>query len=166
MSRLERILERAEGWPVVLEVRHRSWEADAATEWFLDNKVGWCAVDQPRLAATARCLPLVTSDVGYLRMHGRNAGNWFRPDAGRDARYDYLYSRDELGELAEPIREMATQAAEMFVIQNNHFRGQALANALQLKHLLQEPLPLAPEELVALYPQLEPEVTVRRSKLF
>ena len=99
-------------------------------------------------------------------MHGRNAENWFKPDAGRDARYDYMYTCDELMELAQPMREMATQAAEMFVIQNNHFRGQALANALQLKHLLQEPRPLAPEDLVALYPQLEPQVTVRRSKLF
>ena len=165
-GRLERILEQAEGWPVVIEVRHRSWEADEAAEWFRDNAVGWCAVDQPHLGATARCLPLVTSDVGYLRMPGRNTGTWFRPDAGRDARYDYLYSRDELGELVQPVREMAKQAAEMFVIQNNHFRGQALANALQLKHLLQEPRPLAPEELVALYPLLESEVTVRRSKLF
>ncbi len=165
-SRLERILERVRDWPVVLELRHRSWEADEATRWVRDNSVGWCAVDQPRLGATARCLPLVTSGVGYLRMHGRNAENWFKPDAGRDARYDYMYTCDELMELAQPMREMATQAAEMFVIQNNHFRGQALANALQLKHLLQEPRPLAPEDLVALYPQLEPQVTVRRSKLF
>ena len=165
-GRLERILEQAEGWPVVIEVRHRSWEADEATGWFQRNSAGWCAVDQPRLGATARFLPHVTSEVGYLRMHGRNAVNWFRPDAGRDARYDYLYTRDELGELVQPVREMATQAAEMFVIQNNHFRGQAMANALQLKHLLQEPRPLAPEDLVTLYPLLESEVTVRRSKLF
>ena len=61
---------------------------------------------------------------------------------------------------------MANRAAEMFVIQNNHFRGQALANALQLKHLLQDPRPLAPEDLVIHYPDLEPDVTVRRTKLF
>jgi uncharacterized protein YecE (DUF72 family) len=163
---LERILERIEGWPAVFEVRHRTWESDEAGRWFAERSAGWCAVDQPPLASTARLLPRVTSDVGYLRLHGRNSVNWFRPDAGRDARYDYLYSGEELGQLVDPLREMDSRAAEVFVIQNNHFRGQALANALQLKHLLQEPRPLAPEELVAHYPRLEPEVTVRRSKLF
>ena len=55
---------------------------------------------------------------------------------------------------------------ELFVIQNNHFRGQALVNALQMKRLLQNGPPLAPEELVLAYPQLEGAVTVRRSRLF
>ena len=50
----------------------------------------------------------------------------------------------------------------MFVVQNNHFRGQALANALQMRHLIEGERPEAPEELVATYPDLERDVTVRR----
>ena len=42
----------------------------------------------------------VTSPVAYLRLHGRNAADWFREGAGRDARYDYLYSHEELGGLS------------------------------------------------------------------
>ena len=61
---------------------------------------------------------------------------------------------------------MAGHAEELFVIQNNHFRGQALVNALQMKRLLQGGAPRAPEELVLAYPELESEVTVERSRLF
>jgi uncharacterized protein YecE (DUF72 family) len=163
---LDRLLEPLDGWPTVVEVRHRSWEEHAADAWFRDRSLGWCAVDQPHVGATARVLPRVSSDVGYLRLHGRNAANWFRPDAGRDARYDYLYSDAELRDLAATVESMASTTREMFVIQNNHFRGQALVNALQMKHLLEEVPPLAPEDLVIHYPQLERHVSVRREKLF
>ena len=61
---------------------------------------------------------------------------------------------------------MAETAEEIFVIQNNHFRGQALANALQMKHLIDGTRPEAPAELVATYPDLEDQVTVERRGLF
>ena len=61
---------------------------------------------------------------------------------------------------------MARQAEQLFVIQNNHFRGQALVNALQLRHLIEGHRPEAPEELVASYPSLAPDVRVRRRRLF
>jgi hypothetical protein len=31
-----------------------------------------------------------------MRVHGRNYSDWFRKDAGRDARNDYLYEPAEL----------------------------------------------------------------------
>ena len=37
---------------------------------------------------------------------------------------------------AATAEEMAGAAEELFVVQNNHFRGQALVNTLQMKHLL------------------------------
>ena len=52
------------------------------------------------------------------------------------------------------------------MIQNNHFRGQAVANALQMKRLLQETKPAAPEDLVLRYPHLLSDVTVVRERLF
>ena len=125
-------------------------------------------VDQPAVASgsTIAPLPRVTSKLAYIRLHGRNSTDWFRPDAGRDARYDYLYSADELDRVARAARGMAEAAEELYVIQNNHFRGQALANALQLKHLLDECRPPAPEELVDTYPDLAQHVNVRRQRLF
>ena len=166
-ERLERLLDLSAGWPAVAEVRHRSWESEAAGDWFRRHALGWCLVDQPRVGtSTARPLPRVTSPVGYARLHGRNAADWFRPDAGRDARYDYRYSLPELAELSGQVRQMAETAAEMFVIQNNHFRGQALAAALQMKHLVDGTRPAAPAELVAAYPDLQDQVIPERRGLF
>lgn len=43
-------------------------------------------------------------------------------------RYDYLYSREELGEWAPRIREMELKAQKVFVSLNNHYQGQAVKN--------------------------------------
>ena len=166
-SRIERLLDRVEGWPTVIEVRHGSWNDEEATAWFCGLGVGWCAVDQPRIEyRTVPVLEHVTSDVAYLRLHGRNADDWFRPSAGRDARYNYRYTDREIDRLAETARRMSQQAESLFVIQNNHFRGQALVNALEMTSRLREKTPQAPEDLVLAYPELESRVRVERRRLF
>ena len=167
VERLRKITELLADWPLVVEVRHAGWQSDEARREFGRLGVGWCVVDQPSVGnSTATPTPLVTSRLGYLRLHGRNAENWFREGAGRDARYDYLYADDELRELVEVAREMAGAAEELIVIQNNHFRGQALVNTLQLKHLVQGAPPLAPEPLVEAYPELAGQTITERSRLF
>ncbi len=167
LARLEALAPLLEGWPWVVEVRHASWESEAAERWFARRGVGWCAVDQPRAgSAQARLVPRVTAPIAYLRLHGRNATDWFRPDAGRDARYDYLYTRAQVEELAAIAQRMAERAESLVVVQNNHFRGQAVANALQMKHLLGGPRPLAPHALVAAFPELAADVRVERTRLF
>ena len=165
-ERLERLLECVDGWPTVVEVRHISWDNDQAVGWFRERAVGWCVVDQPEVAgSTAGARPRVTSPIGYVRLHGRNSRDWFREEAGRDARYDYLYTLEELRPVTESVRAMTRQADEIFIIQNNHFRGKALVNALQMKHLLQQIRPTAPEHLVEAYPGLAGSVTVKRERL-
>lgn len=164
-SRIARLLEHASGWPLVVEVRHASWDDDRAVAWIRDRGAGWCVVDQPRVGKTAPPRPRVTSRVGYLRLHGRNAETWFREDAGRDARYDYRYSLEELRPLAEAARGMDRHGAEIVVVQNNHFRGQALANAIEMKHLIHGGKPPAPAGLVAAYPDLGPIVSPEPGRL-
>jgi uncharacterized protein YecE (DUF72 family) len=167
LERLARLLERLDGWPVVVELRHASWDAGGSAEWLRQRGAGWCVVDQPRIGrSTAAPTPRVTSAVGYLRLHGRNAADWFRAGAGRDARYDYLYTPAELEGLASTARRLATQAREVFVIQNNHFRGKALVNALQMKRLLEAVRPPAPAGLIGAYPELEAITVPEPGRLF
>jgi uncharacterized protein YecE (DUF72 family) len=171
LDRLRLLRERLQGWPAVVEVRDVSWDADEAAAWLREHGLGWCVVDQPAMRrngarATVPPRPRVTSDVAYLRLHGRNARDWFRKDAGRDARYDYLYRPDQMAKMADAVREMEPQAKDLFAVQNNHFRGKALANALMLRHLLGDEHPPAPETLVRAYPELEGLVSVEQPGLF
>jgi uncharacterized protein YecE (DUF72 family) len=167
LDRLRQITDLLADWPLVVEVRHAGWQTDEARSEFDRLGVAWCVVDQPRVGrSTASPTPRVTSRLGYLRLHGRNVENWFREGAGRDARYDYLYAEDELHELVQVACEMAGTAEELIVVQNNHFRGQALVNTLQLKHLVQGEPPLAPETLVSVYPDLAGRTVAERSRLF
>jgi uncharacterized protein YecE (DUF72 family) len=68
--------------------------------------------------------------------------------------------------LADAARAMGAQAHTLYVIANNHFRGQAFANALQLKHLIQGIEPDAPEDLVEAFPELRKIVRSKRERLF
>jgi uncharacterized protein YecE (DUF72 family) len=167
LTRLGRLLDATSGWPVVVEVRHISWDDDHAAAWMRERSAGWCVVDQPSVGGvTAPPRPRVTAPIAYLRLHGRNETAWFDPEAGRDARYDYLYPVEALQSIAAAAHGMGSSAQALYVIANNHFRGQAVANALQLKHLIQGIEPDAPEELVMRYPDLQGVVRVKRERLF
>ena len=97
---------------------------------------------------------LVTSAIGYLRLHGRNTTTWFQDDANRDARYDYLYSAPELEEITEVLLHIAAQARDVYLIANNHFRGQAALNALDLRRRLTRAPVNVPPQLLTVYPAL------------
>jgi uncharacterized protein YecE (DUF72 family) len=166
-TRVARLVDAARGWPVVVETRHVSWDDDRAAAWIRGLGAGWCVVDQPRIGGvTAPARARVTSEVAYLRLHGRNASRWFDAEAGRDARYDYLYTVEELRPLAETARGMGAIAKALYAVANNHFRGQGLANALQLKHLIQGIVPEVPGELVVAYPELAGTTRVPKDRLF
>ncbi len=154
-ERIAGLVRELEGLPVSVEVRHGGF---ARPEWFEFLRSLGCLpvnIDQPLVGDS---LPLSTETGGgsaYFRFHGRNATTWFDAEAGRDARYDYLYDERELEELAGRIDEAGRSAEIVFVITNNHFLGQAVANALQLKfRFLGEKLP-HPPALLRVYPQLK-----------
>ena len=89
-----------------------------------------------------------------MRLHGRNYEQWFISDDHPEERYNYLYSVEELEPWATRIRSIAERADAMYVITNNHFRGKAVANALQLVNLLTGNPVTVPETLLAQYPEL------------
>ena len=167
MDHLARLVDSAPGWPLVLEVRHSSWDHDGLSADLKQAGIGWCAVDQPRTGpALLPPIPLVTGPGAYFRLHGRNTADWFREGAGRDARYDYLYSDQEVEDLAKTAGSMAEAAEELIVIQNNHFRGKSLANAIQMKHYLTGETMPAPASLVDEYPGLARICNIIRTRLF
>lgn len=141
-------------YPKVVEVRHISWDTPEALEFVREHELNFCNIDQPQMKSCIKTTAHVTGEIAYVRLHGRNYENWFKSDAGRDARYDYLYGEAEMDEWVERIRGLMEEAANVFVIANNHFRGQAPANALALKAKLTGKKVSVPESLVAHYPFL------------
>jgi len=151
--KLRELLDRLEGLPLAVEIRHDSWLVDDFLEMLRERGTAFCNIDQPRVSRNVPATAHVTAEVGYARLHGRNAETWFQEGAGRNRRYDYLYSEEELLGWKDLVSGMAG-AREIFVIANNHYRGQALANALELKSLIEERRVTAPAELLSAFPAL------------
>jgi uncharacterized protein YecE (DUF72 family) len=96
-----------------------------------------------------------TAEFAYFRYHGRNRATWFSEKAGRDQRYDYLYDENELADFKNEIQRLQQKVHSVYVIFNNHYRGQAVVNAMQLSHILTgHPFSLPPS-LLQYYPFLE-----------
>ena len=151
---LSNLLTQFRDYPLVLEVRHSSWNHPHIYEWLEDVGVGICNIDQPLFSKSIKPSADATSGVGYVRLHGRNYQDWFREKAPRDDRYNYRYSLDELEPWISRIKEVAEKTRESYVITNNHFRGQAVVNALEIKATLQEDVVEAPAPLFEKYPDL------------
>jgi len=152
---LLKLLDKFKEYPLVLEVRHTSWNNPQILEWLEERGVGICNVDQPLFSKSIKPASLSTSRIGYVRLHGRNYQNWFRESAPRDDRYNYLYSLEELDPWITRIKEVAKQTNETYVVTNNHFRGQAVVNALEIKSTIEEREIPAPGPLFEVYPRLK-----------
>jgi len=120
-------------FPLAVEVRHSSWNVPEFYASLRERGVAAVNIDQPIFGRSITPGAQVTAPLGYVRLHGRNYENWFRDSAESHERYDYLYTKDELDGWLDRIHEVARQAQETYVITNNHFRGQAPANALMLR---------------------------------
>jgi uncharacterized protein YecE (DUF72 family) len=110
-------------------------------------------IDQPLFHNSIKPSASVTSPVGYIRVHGRNYKDWFRKGAGVEARYDYLYSKEELKPWADRTKEVASIADDTYVVTNNHYKGKAAVNALMLKAMVTGKKSEAPETLRDAYPE-------------
>ncbi len=148
------LAERLGGRPPVMELRHRSWFSGPAVKVLSASGASIARIDLPKSPDHPPADLAFESSLGYVRLHGRNAKAWFDPRAGRDAQYDYEYDANELGDLAARVKTLATRSDETFVITNNHFAGQAIANGVELIDLLLAHRPQIPARWIEAYPRL------------
>ena len=132
---LDVLLDKFRQYPLVVEVRHNSWTNQGTLRYFAQKGVAFCNIDQPLLGKAVVPSDLVTSPVGYVRLHGRNFEQWFDSDSGSD-RYNYLYNHEELQAWKQRVDVISGKAQKTFVVTNNHFEGKAAVNALQLRSML------------------------------
>ena len=151
---LARVIEAFSGFPLALEIRHASWNRLEVYAGLAERNIAFCNIDQPIFAQSLKPGAAVTAPLAYVRLHGRNHEDWFREDAHRNDRYNYLYNAEELQPWIEKIQAIMKQVRAIFVVTNNHYRGQAVVNALELQAALGSPPKNLPGQLVEHYPRL------------
>jgi uncharacterized protein YecE (DUF72 family) len=144
---------------MLVEFRHRDWYEDEHREQTLEfleqHRMAHVVVDAPKVEAknVPPTVEALTSEIVYVRFHGRNAETWNVRGRSAAERFDYLYSEEELEEWVEPLRELAGQAQQAYVLFNNNNRSriggreaaQAPTNAEMLRALLErEGVPVSP----------------------
>ncbi|MCC6002829.1 MAG: DUF72 domain-containing protein [Thermofilum sp.] len=107
-----------------VEFRDHSWLCEEVFRKLREAGIALTIVDEPLLPP----LMLKTSDFVYIRWHGRGESPW----------YYYHYSMEELSGWASRLQEFLSKEDVKLVLGyfNNHFRGFAPHNALQMMTLL------------------------------
>ena len=154
---LTELLKRFADYPLVIELRHASWQNNETLDLLREHNTGFCNIDQPLIGRSLVPSAEATSAVGYVRLHGRRYDTWFSDDLETPSheRYNYLYSDDELAPWVTRIRSLSAHARNVFVVTNNHFQGKAVVNALELLSILRDSKVKVPEPLRQHFPRLD-----------
>ena len=160
---LANLIQKFEGFPVMIEFRHREWIKDSVFEGLEKQNAGIVFCDMPRLKnlpdGTLTKTPFIGNNA-YFRLHGRNAGAWYAhaPKAqtsiisthangakatyaagefpGGSARYCYDYSENELTQFVPIINAAVREEKKVQVYFNNHPNGSGAKNGLKLKEMI------------------------------
>lgn len=139
---LDALLKRFQDYPVAVELRHKTWSDRFSDTIDLLNSRGaaLAQIDEPKFQMSIRQnqLPNV-STFYYMRLHGRNAEQWWRHDKSED-RYNYLYSAHELKPIAETADAARRLVKKFYLYFNNHFAAKSVVNAVMIKNQLGEPI--------------------------
>lgn len=142
----EHILHCAEmlaGCRIAVEFRSRGWFDERRWRQVLafqrENGLAHVVVDEPQGFASS--IPSVWEvtcpEVAVVRLHGRNAETWEKKGLASSAeRFNYLYSQEELEELAAHVRQLADAAQSVHVLFNNNYSNYAQRNAAEMARLL------------------------------
>jgi len=139
---LERCRQQLPHDRLAVEFRNASWLSDhnaAETLSLLaDHDLTYVCVDEPQgFRSSVPPVTAVTSpDLAMLRLHGRNAETWDKPNVSVVERFKYLYSDAELQELAPRVAELAGEAKQTHVLFNNCYSDFGVRNAARLADLV------------------------------
>jgi uncharacterized protein YecE (DUF72 family) len=134
---IEFIREKLKDIPLVIEFRNIHWLKPQTFEWLKNLNIGFCCVDEPELPNLIPPVSEITSDIAYIRFHGRNAAKWWQHEQAYE-RYDYTYTEGELLEWIPKIVKLNRQAKKTFVFANNHWQGQSVDTIRQLRLMIEK----------------------------
>ena len=145
-------------YQIAVELRHRSFSDDPVETMQLLAEYGAALVqiDEPKFRTSIRQDRRANVNTFfYLRLHGRNAAQWWKHDKSED-RYNYLYTEAELEPFVEAAEEAGEKVKKAYLYANNHFSAKSVANAATIKNKLGQKLDGEyPEAFVQRYPDLK-----------
>jgi uncharacterized protein YecE (DUF72 family) len=132
---LEKLGHNLQGLPTAVEFRHRSWDRPGLEKWMGEQRLDVVSVDVPYLPGLFPRGWRQSSGRVYVRLHSRNAGNWYGSDKER---YDYDYPDVALNEWLDALEHAPAATEQVLFLFNNCHRSQAAVNAQRLRALLGE----------------------------
>jgi uncharacterized protein YecE (DUF72 family) len=158
LHELEPLLQKLGKYPLAIELRNRNWvigdQLRSTIDFLREHEVGFVNVDAPAADHFSIVPPdlneITNSDFTYLRLHGRDAKAYLTGKTVA-ARFDYDYSDEEIGEVAERAKSLATEAKQVHVVFNNNNLDYAPRAAIRLRKALGQPVTAPPPETAELF---------------
>ncbi|MBS3814783.1 DUF72 domain-containing protein [Candidatus Bipolaricaulota bacterium] len=123
--------------PINVEFRNEYWINEKTFDFLEANELGYVCVDMPRLPRLVPPVVRATTDLGYIRFHGRKKEHWWNPPDPH-MRYDYYYDEEELEEWIEKTKELEKMTENIVILFNNHYGGKSAKNAKTFSSLLND----------------------------
>ena len=140
LAHIEQCVERMDGFTLAVEFRNETWFYERTRErtFAFERKHGIAHVVVDETQGFKSSIPSVwtvtSPHLAVVRLHGRNRDTWEKKGlAAASDRFNYLYTGDELNELAQPIRSLAENAHTVHVLLNTNYEDQGQVNARRLR---------------------------------
>lgn len=116
-----------------IEFRNDTWMQPAERENTLallgDMGFTYICVDEPQgFRSSVPPVAAATSEISFVRFHGRNTEMWEKRTKTSSERFDYFYKPEELAEWVPRIEELARQSSEMHLVMNTNNSDQGPVN--------------------------------------
>ena len=162
---LAKLIGEFEGFPVMVEFRHKEWIRESVFEGLEKRKAGIVFCDMPQLKNLPDGTVMKTPFIGnnaYIRLHGRNEEAWYvhapkvqtsitsahangakatytaRETPNGSDRYCYDYSDEELTQFVPIVKAAVREGKKVQVYFNNHPNGSGARNAISLKKMIEK----------------------------
>ncbi len=139
LAHIEQCVERMSGFRLAVEFRNETWFYERTRErtfaFEREHGIAHVVVDEPQgfKSSIPAVWEVTCPDVAVVRLHGRNRDTWEKRGlAAASERFNYLYSEEEVVELARPVRTLARKARTVHVLLNTNHEDQGQVNARAL----------------------------------
>jgi uncharacterized protein YecE (DUF72 family) len=140
-AEVEALRERLPDYRLAVEFRSPMWLAEERDRertlaMLREHEMIFVGVDAPAVSKLPRVFAVTNPDLLAIRFHGRSDSTWSGKARSAAERFRYLYSTEELQELAMRIAEVAQEAKETHLLMNNCYRDYSVRNAAELRDLI------------------------------